>query len=159
MAINWLGLLGPRIKPALHPYWLLSRGLTLGVRCAAFDAEGRVCLVRHTYTPGWHFPGGGVEPGETAHAAVAKELREEAGVELTGPPSLFGVYANARASRRDHVILFVAKSWNQGEISLPNREIAEAGMFGVSDLPADTSDATRRRLGEIFNDAVVQAHW
>ncbi|MFY8153424.1 MAG: DNA mismatch repair protein MutT, partial [Hyphomicrobiales bacterium] len=40
----------------------LMRGMTVGVRVAAFDAVGRVFLVKHTYTPGWYLPGGAVDP-------------------------------------------------------------------------------------------------
>ena len=42
---------------AAHLVWRVTRGMTLGVRGAAIDAQNRVCLVRHTYMPGWHLPG------------------------------------------------------------------------------------------------------
>lgn len=61
----------------LHRVFKLTRGMTLGVRAACFDGEGRIFLVRHTYVPGWYMPGGGVERGETALDALRKELREE----------------------------------------------------------------------------------
>ena len=45
---------------------LVQRPMTLGVRAIALDEAGRVFLVRHTYVPGFHLPGGAVERGETA---------------------------------------------------------------------------------------------
>ena len=56
----------PDLKTRLfHTWFLLTRPMTLGVRALAFDAEGRILLVRHTYIRGWHLPGGGVESGQT----------------------------------------------------------------------------------------------
>ena len=46
------------------------------------DAAGRVLAARRLTPPGWEFPGGKVEPGETEPAALARELREELGVEV-----------------------------------------------------------------------------
>ena len=79
------------------------RGMTLGVRAAVFDETGGILLVRHSYVPGWYMPGGGVERGETMRVSLERELIEEAGVALTAPPALFGIYWNNRASPRDHV--------------------------------------------------------
>ena len=56
--------------------------MTLGVRCVAVNAEGEICLIRHTYAEGWSFPGGGVDPGETMFDAAERELREETGQQL-----------------------------------------------------------------------------
>ena len=61
-----------------HIFFLLARPMTLGVRAIVHDrARNAVFLVRHTYVPGWQLPGGGVEPGESADDALARELREE----------------------------------------------------------------------------------
>ena len=65
----------PHIRLALrllHVYFSFARGMTMGVRAACFDAEGRIFLVRHSYIGGWHMPGGGLEPGKT-YTLVARE--------------------------------------------------------------------------------------
>ena len=99
-----------RVMPWLiHGSARFTRPLTLGVR-AVLTREGaagpEVFLVRHSYVPGWHLPGGAVEAGETVADAVAREIREECALEVTGTPELFGLYFNRVASRRDHVAVF-----------------------------------------------------
>jgi len=76
----------------LHVYFSFARGMTMGVRAACFDAEGRIFLVRHSYIGGWHMPGGGLERNETVEEALAKELREEGNLRIIGKPQLVQVY-------------------------------------------------------------------
>lgn len=144
----------------LHMVWRVTRGMTLGVRVAAFDEAGRVFLVRHTYVPGWHFPGGGVEPGETFAAAAIKEMEEEGHLVARAPLVLSGLYLNLAASRRDHVALFVCQKVEQTRARLPDREIAESGFFPPDRLPEGTTPATRRRLAEIAAGTTgTDPHW
>ncbi|OLP57216.1 DNA mismatch repair protein MutT [Rhizobium rhizosphaerae] len=134
---------------AVHAVFFLTRGMTLGVRAACFDAEGRIFLVRHGYVPGWHLPGGGVERGETAAQALAKELREEGNLVLGDAPRLLQVYFNRAASRRDHVLLYVCRNVTQTAPRKPDAEIREADFFALDALPPETTGSTRRRLAEI----------
>ncbi len=128
--------LAARLRSRLfHLYFVATRPMTPGVRAAVFDEKGRVFLVRHTYVPGWHFPGGGVEPGETALDALTRELLEEGAIALKEEPRLHGFYFNGSVSRRDHVALYVVRRFAQPALPAPNREIAETGFFACEDLP------------------------
>jgi 8-oxo-dGTP pyrophosphatase MutT (NUDIX family) len=153
------GRLAPLVRRGLHGWFLLSRGLTLGARAAVIDAENRVCLIRHTYTPGWQLPGGGIEIGEDAIAALARELREETEIEITGTPRLHGVFFNGHVSRRDHVLVFVVRDFTAPRPKAPDREIAECRFFGLGELPPDTTRGTRERLAEIAEGRVPAAFW
>jgi 8-oxo-dGTP pyrophosphatase MutT (NUDIX family) len=149
----------PVIRWLMHAYWRMSRGLTVGVRAAIFDGEGRVFLVKHSYVAGWHLPGGGVETGETLLAALERELREEGNIELTDPPLFQAVYFNRRISRRDHVALYVVRSFRQSAPPQPNNEIVAHGFFATNALPPDTSRATRERIAEILTGRAAAEIW
>lgn len=140
------------LRPLVHRYWRVTRGVTLGVRGVVLDTEGRVLLVRHTYTAGWHLPGGGVEPGETAPAALVRELREEASVEVLKTPLLHGLFFNRKVGRRDHVAVYVVRAFEVLGAKAPDREIAEARFFSVSDLPDGVTKPTRRRIEEVVTE-------
>jgi ADP-ribose pyrophosphatase YjhB (NUDIX family) len=147
------------ILKVLQRYWRLTRGLTMGVQGAVIDERNRFLLIRHTYRPGWHFPGGGVEKNETVRTSLDRELEEEVAVHLTGEPELFGVFANFRVFPSDHVVLYIVRQWRQTHVPPPNREIAEQGFFAVDALPADINAATRRRIDEIVSGGQRAHAW
>jgi 8-oxo-dGTP pyrophosphatase MutT (NUDIX family) len=151
--------LPPAFRRLLHLYWRMSRGITLGVRALVIDAQGRIFLVKHTYTRGWHLPGGGVEPGETVYDALARELKEEGNIELLETPALHGVFFNAGVSRRDHVVLFVVRDFQQPGPPVPDHEIMAHGFFAIDDLPGDTVAAARARIAEVMLGAPPSSRW
>jgi 8-oxo-dGTP pyrophosphatase MutT (NUDIX family) len=151
--------LEPVVRRVLHAFWLFSRGMTFGVRAIVVDERRRIFLVQHSYVAGWHLPGGGVEPGETMIRALNRELREEANIEATAPPRLQGIYYNDRASRRDHVAVFVVDEFCQLGEPIPNGEIIAHGFFALDELPNDTTAATRARIFEAFGGAPVTERW
>jgi len=53
-----------------------------GANVYATDAEGRILVVRPTYTNECMLPGGRVERGETPHQAAVREAREETGLDV-----------------------------------------------------------------------------
>lgn len=142
-----------------HLGFLIARPMTLGVRAVVIDRDEGVLLVRHGYVSGWHFPGGGVEVGETCREALARELEEEASVAMEEPPLLHGVFFNARPFRRDHVAVYLVRAFRILGQRAPDWEIQEARFFPRSALPEGTSAASRARLAEIFDSAPLSDRW
>jgi ADP-ribose pyrophosphatase YjhB (NUDIX family) len=151
--------LEPALRRVLHFYWRFARAMTLGVRALVIDGEGRIFLVKHSYVSGWHLPGGGVEAGETLVEAAARELREEGNIELTAPPRLHGIFFNSRASRRDHVALFVVRAFRQVAAPVPDHEIVAHGFFALDALPDETTASTRARITEVLGGAAASERW
>jgi ADP-ribose pyrophosphatase YjhB (NUDIX family) len=156
MAVSFRERLKSRL---LHWSFLAARPMTLGVRAIVIGADEKIMLVRHGYVSGWHFPGGGVEVGETCVQSLTRELEEEARIVIEAAPVLHGLFFNGQSSRRDHVAAYIVRSFRiLGERS-PDWEIAEARFFPRSALPEGTTRATRARLAEIFESAPVSDRW
>jgi len=151
--------IGSLMRRSMHVYWRFARGLTLGVRAVVIDGAGRVFLIKHSYVAGWHLPGGGVEVGETLMTALTRELREEGNIELGAEPDFFAIYFNRRASRRDHVALYVVRAFHQSAPPQPNHEIVAHGFFALDALPEDTTRATRARLAEVLQGRAIPELW
>lgn len=95
--------------------------------------DGRILLVRRNHEPmlgRWSFPSGFVDAGEVVAEAAAREVREEAGVEVR-VDALLGVY-----STRGNPVVFIAYAGTivDGE-PVPGDEAFEVGLFAPHALP------------------------
>lgn len=90
---------------------------------------------------------------------LLRELAEEGNIRLGSSPQLFGIYFNKRASRRDHVALFVVRDFRQDGTPKPNREIVAHGFFQPDALPDDVGRGTRARVAEVLGGAPVSELW
>ena len=149
----------PPLRRILHLYWRFARGMTLGVRGVVLDGDNRAFLVKHSYVPGWHLPGGGVEVGETFRDALRRELLEEGRIEVSGEPVLHGVFLNSHVSPRDHVAVYVIRHFRQDRLPEANREIVACGFFDGAALPAETTPGTRLRIAEVLENRPPPPTW
>ena len=105
------------------------------IRCVggiAFDARGRLLLIRRLNEPGsglWSLPGGRVEPGEADEAAVIRELREETGLDVI-PGTLIGTVTRGPYAIHDYACTVVGGVLTAGD------DASEARWSDAADLSA-----------------------
>ena len=90
--------------------------LLVVVAAAMVDADGRILVQRRPAgrpQPGvWEFPGGKIESGETPEVALARELREELGIDVETAclaPAAFA--SEPLGTRHLLLLLFVLRKW------------------------------------------------
>jgi 8-oxo-dGTP diphosphatase len=111
--------LGPEIQALPRPD--RPRGVDIFLEVVAgalFDSEGRVLIAKRP--PGkalagrWEFPGGKLQQDEEPQAGLARELREELGVEVHDAGRLIR-YSHAYPDRIVRLDFWVVTSWS-GEL-------------------------------------------
>ena len=119
---------------------LVTPGYRVGALAVLRRPDGRVLLVDQPYVEGWALPGGDLKRGETVAAGLARELREELGLELeVGTP----VLAQQRA--HDRWVTFVTAV----DVSDPvadgirprSEELSRLAWHAPDALPAMHADA------------------
>lgn len=125
-------------------WWRIRKPLLLGCRVLAFDGEGRILLVRHSYGSGrWMLPGGGIGRGETPLAAALRELAEETACALEDPHEIAVIEEPlAGTINRVHVITGRARGVQHGD----GREIVAAEFFALDALPPNLAQQLERNL-------------
>jgi len=97
------------------------------------EDTGQILMARGKHFPAGFFGiiAGFVEPGESLEEAVRREVREEVGLELDEP-----VYFGSQPWPFPHALMvgFTAR-YAAGELRVDDRELAEAGWFGIDEMP------------------------
>ena len=65
--------------------------------------------------------------------ALARELVKEGNIEILEPPVLHGLFFNSRVSQRDHVALFIVRSFRQQRVPVNGR--SPQTVFSFDALP------------------------
>jgi len=134
---------------ARRVWWRVRKPSRTSVLVAAFDDEGRVLLVRHSYGPPvWALPGGGIGRSEDPAEGAAREFREELRCGLTGLRAVETLVQDESGSR-DLLHLFAARL--AGAPAPDMREIVAAALFDPADLPRGCD----RRVGPAASRALA----
>jgi mutator protein MutT len=107
---------------------------------AVIVRDGQVLIVKRRFEPlagQWSIPGGAVELGETLEACVARELREETGLEIDVGPviEVFDrITLDEQGSVRYHFVLVDYLCWPAGGELTAGSDVADARFVDPADL-------------------------
>jgi 8-oxo-dGTP diphosphatase len=119
--------------------------LLLVAACVLIDAAGRVLIARRPEGRAmaglWEFPGGKLEAGESPEDALARELREELGIDVSRACLAPFVFAS-HAYERFHLLmpLFLCRRWQGTPVPREGQTIRWIRAEELADypfLPAD----------------------
>jgi mutator protein MutT len=120
------------------------------IACSAIiERGGEYLMARRRDIGWWNLPGGGLEVGETVEQGVAREVREEVGIEIR-IVRLVGVYSKPQKS--EVVLTFLCKPADDTEPTTSD-EVSEVGWFAANALPEHTLPKHRQR---VFDAALAQ---
>lgn len=107
------------------------------------DASGRVLLAQRppgkAHAGQWEFPGGKIEPGESAPDALRRELREELGIEI-GPAARFMSVRRARADGTLVLEAWRTRHWHGDPTPIEHTALRWCAPDDASSLPVCEAD-------------------
>jgi O-acetyl-ADP-ribose deacetylase (regulator of RNase III)/ADP-ribose pyrophosphatase YjhB (NUDIX family) len=99
------------------------------------EYEGGIVMIERSNPPlGWALPGGFVDYGESTEEAVAREIKEETGLDLLDFKQ-FKVYSDPNRDPRFHTVSVVFIGKGSGELEAAS-DAKKAGVFKLSSLPS-----------------------
>lgn len=135
----------------------LASPVALGASVVVTDREGRAVLVRHSYQPGWHLPGGGVGAGEPPAHAAWREAKEEIGLVEGSAPEFRGIFTRRLGWATNTIVLYVIR--DAAIDFTPGFEIREICWIDPAAPPPGTTAGTRRRLAEFAGQTPPSPYW
>ncbi|MDD5501866.1 MAG: NUDIX hydrolase [Candidatus Thermoplasmatota archaeon] len=108
-----------------------------GIVSRGTGKKREILLIRRAKSPfkgKWALPGGFVEYGETVESAVAREAKEETGLN-TEIVRLIGVYSDPKRDPRKHTASVVYALKIMGGVLLGGDDASDARFFPMSAMP------------------------
>jgi 8-oxo-dGTP diphosphatase len=105
------------------------------VGALVYDRRGRLLLIRRAHEPGrglWSIPGGRVEPGETDHQALIREVAEETGLRVR-PDRFVGRVARPAPSGAVYDIADYACELDGPQTPVPDTDAEDARWVTAAD--------------------------
>ncbi|OEU74576.1 MAG: DNA mismatch repair protein MutT [Desulfuromonadales bacterium C00003093] len=107
----------------------------LAVCAAVIRHQGKILLTQRPATKPhggyWEFPGGKIEPRESPHQTLKRELQEELAIEISPGPILETVFHHYDWG--SVLIIAYLCSWKSGEIK--HLEVADHAWVTLEDIP------------------------
>ena len=118
----------------------------VSVAALVTNERGEILLVNSPWR-GWEYPGGLIEPGESFEAALKREVREEAGVEI----EVTGFVGICKNLARDIVNIDFTARYAGGELTT-SEESTEVGWFTPDEaMEMITFPLTKKRLTNMLS--------
>ena len=123
--------------------------------------DGRVLLLRR-YNTGYEdgnysVVAGHIDGGEELTAAMVREAREEAGIEIS-PSDLEVVGVMHLRGSREYISFFLKASVWSGEVTnMEPDKCDELNWFGIQDLPGNTIPYIRRAIENYSNGVLFES--
>ncbi len=158
-----------QLEPLREPLFTRPTPIVAG-NAAVISTSRRLLLMQRADTRLWALPGGGMEVGETAAAAVVREVLEETGVRCE-PVALVGVYDSRHwdvspFTHAQHIykFTFLCRPLDDGQAAgSPSHahETLNTGWFAEDALPDDLYGGHRQRIRDAFRiwSGEGQAHF
>lgn len=132
----------------LRNYPRLSPAIIIAVTQRSATGTRLLMARNHRFPPGrYSVIAGFVEPGESLEECAAREVREEVGLRITN----IRYFGSQPWPFPNSLMLGFTAEYAGGEITLEPEELADAGWFGVEDLPQlPPRPSIARRLIDAF---------
>lgn len=106
-------------------YWAVAHPRTRGALVAVWR-DGRLLLIKNSYTPFYSLPGGYVRPGEDPEHTARRELREEVGIDAGEGPLPLAMDVEFEWERKtDCPAIFRYEPAEPPVVEPDNREVVE----------------------------------